>query len=104
MTREIICVYQDCIMCGDRGKKVKKLIFDNNLNVRKVSFASDEGRHLIHEAIFEHGIGTLPLFTNGRRFSDKLEDFVPKTAKKSNKTNKTKKTGGNVKNEPVDKS
>lgn len=86
--REIICVYQDCVLCGDRGKSVKKLIFDHNLPVRKVSFASEEGQHLIHEAIFEHGIGTLPLFTNGRKFSTNLADFVPKTSKKSKKNGK----------------
>ena len=57
---EIICVYQDCLGCGEKGKKLKKLIFDEKLKVRKVSFASQEGRRLINEAVFKHKIGSLP--------------------------------------------
>lgn len=76
MGNEIVCVYQDCILCGDRGKKYKKLIFDNKLSVRKVSFASEEGKNLIHEAVFKHGIGSMPFFTDGIRYSYRLEDFI----------------------------
>lgn len=88
MDREIICVYQDCVMCGDRGKKLKKLIFDESLNVRKVSFASDEGKALIHEAVFKHGIGSMPFFTDGETFSYKLEDFVKTCEKRGKNTEK----------------
>ena len=102
MDNEIICVYQDCVMCGDRGKKLKKLIFDKDLNVRKVSFASDEGKNLIHEAVFKHKIGSMPFFTDGKKFSVKLEDFVEKEAeievkvkKKSKKSKKVVKDGAN---------
>lgn len=99
MDNEIICVYQDCVMCGDKGKKLKKLIFDKDLNVRKVSFASDEGKNLIHEAVFKHKIGAMPFFTDGKKFSVKLEDFVekePEIVKKANK--KAKKSKKVVKN------
>lgn len=102
MNSEIICVYQDCVMCGDRGRKLKKLIFDKDLNVRKVSFASDEGKNLIHEAVFKHKIGAMPFFTDGKKFSVKLEDFVEKEAeievkvkKKSKKSKKVVKNGAN---------
>lgn len=102
MDNEIICVYQDCVMCGDRGKKLKKLIFDKDLNVRKVSFASDEGKNLIHEAVFKHKIGAMPFFTDGKKFSYKLEDFikkeeeiVEKTEKKAKKSKKVVKYGTN---------
>lgn len=102
MDNEIICVYQDCIMCGDRGKKLKKLIFDKDLNVRKVSFASDEGKNLIHEAVFEHKLGSMPFFTDGKKFSSKLEDFlekepeiIKKTEKKPKKSKKVVKDGTN---------
>lgn len=95
MSSEIICVYQDCIMCGDRGKKLKKLIFDKGLNVRKVSFASEEGRSLIHQALFVHKIGTMPFYTDGNKFSTNLNDFVPNCDVKPQKvrkaTAKTKK-------------
>ena len=104
MTKEIICVYQDCVMCGDRGKKLKQLIFDKNLNVRKVSFASPEGQHLIHEAIFVHKIGTLPLFVKGDRFSNNIEDLLKRAPKKSKKSNKTKKKEEIISDEPMDES
>ena len=95
MDNEIICVYQDCVMCGDRGKKLKRLIFDKNLNVRKVSFASDEGKELIHEAVFKHGVGSMPFFTDGIKYSYNLEDFV-KTCKKCGKN--TEKHAKNMEN------
>ncbi|WP_407457197.1 hypothetical protein [Fibrobacter sp.] len=82
--KEIICVYQDCILCGDKGKKLKKLIFDKNLNVRKVSFASEEGKDLIHTAVFEKGIGGLPFFTDGTKFTKTLDEFI-KPKKKGEK-------------------
>jgi hypothetical protein len=82
MAKEIICVYQDCPMCGDRGKQLKKIIIDKKLNVRKVSFASEEGKDLIHEAVFNHGIGTMPFFTDGTKFSTSIEDLVAKPKKK----------------------
>lgn len=102
MDNEIICVYQDCVMCGDRGKKLKKLIFDNRLNVRKVSFASYEGTKLVHEAVFKHKLGSMPFFTDGKKFSYKLEDFVEKEPeivekadKKAKKSKKVVKNGDN---------
>lgn len=82
MAKEIICVYQDCPLCGDRGKKLKKLILDKKLNVRKVSFASEEGKNLIHEAVFNHGIGTMPFFTDGVKFVTSLEELLAKPKKK----------------------
>ena len=82
MAKEIICVYQDCPMCGDRGKQLKKIILDKKLNVRKVSFASPEGKDLIHEAVLNQGIGTMPFFTDGTKFSTSIEDLVAKPKKK----------------------
>ena len=85
MKKEIICVYQDCPLCGDRGRVLKKLIFNKNLNVRKVSFASEEGKELIHKAVFECGIGTMPFFTDGIRFSEDINEFIDSKTKKSHK-------------------
>lgn len=99
MAKEIICVYQDCVLCGDRGKKLKKLIFEKNLNVRKVSFASDEGRELIYKGLMEQGIGSMPFFTDGEKFSYHLDDFVENvvknTPKKIKKSKKVKKNENN---------
>lgn len=95
MGKEIICVYQDCPMCGDRGKKLKKLIFDKNLNVRKVSFASDEGKDLCYKALAEHQIGTMLFFTDGEKFSNNIENIVEQSVKKPmKKTKQSMKKGG----------
>lgn len=82
--KEIICVYQDCPLCGDRGKKLKKLILDKKLNVRKVSFASPEGKELCHKAVFKHKIGVMPFFTDGKKFVVNIEDLFkrPRARKK----------------------
>lgn len=82
MAKEIICVYQDCPMCGDRGKQLKKIIIDKKLNVRKVSFASEEGKDLIHEAVFNQGIGAMPFFTDGTKFSTDIEELIAEPKKK----------------------
>ena len=88
MDNEIICVYQDCPLCGDKGKKLKKLIFEKGLNVRKVSFASEEGKELCYQAIFKHEIKRMPFFTDGKRFATNLEDFIKKPIKKTRKRGK----------------
>lgn len=88
MDNEIICVYQDCPLCGDKGKKLKKLIFEKGLNVRKVSFASEEGKKLCHQAIFKHEIKTMPFFTDGKRFATNLDDLIKKPTKKTRKRGK----------------
>lgn len=89
MTKELICVYQDCPMCGDKGKKLKKIILEKNLNVKKVSFASDEGKDLCHKAVFEHGIKTMPFYTDGKKFSTNIEMLV-NTPRKTKKVTKKK--------------
>lgn len=82
MSREIICVYQDCAMCGDRGKKLKHFVETNGINVRKVSFASEEGKELIYQAMTDHRIKKLPFFTDGKKFTENISDFVKKADKK----------------------
>lgn len=87
--KEIICVYQDCPLCGDRGKKLKKLIFDKKLNVRKVSFASEEGKDLIHKAVFDHKIGSMPFYTDGKKFANSLEELLKPKKKEKGERNGT---------------
>ena len=94
MSKEIVCVYQDCVLCGDRGKKLEKVIISKGLNVRKVSFASPEGRHLIHEAVFG-GFGVkFPLFTDGKQFTSDINELLDKKTK--NVAKKAKKTPKNT--------
>ena len=88
MPKKIICVYQDCPLCGDKGKVVQKIAQREGFQIEKVSFASKQGGELIHEAVFSHGIGTMPFYTDGEKFSTNIDDFVEKPAKKTAKTAK----------------
>lgn len=92
MTKEIICVFQDCVLCGNRGKVIKDFADAKGLLIRKVSFASEEGRTLCHDAVLEHGIKTMPFFTDGEKYSSELIDFVEKKATASKKEPTKKKT------------
>ena len=84
--KEIICVFQDCYLCGSKGKKDIALIQKKNLNVRKVSFASQEGAELCKRAVFEGGIKKMPFFYDGKKFAQNLIDLtVKKTRKKRSK-------------------
>lgn len=102
MAKEIIAVYQDCVLCGDKGRKKTAEFASKGILIRKVGFTTDEGKELIHEAVFEHKIGSMPFFTDGEKFSTSIDDFAPassqsveKPAKKSAKS--VKKTTKKVK-------
>lgn len=91
----ITVVYQDCPLCGDRGRKVKKIVAEKGIRLRKVTFASDEGRQLINEAVFNHGIKKMPFYTDGVRFTNTIAEIIAKPVEKSvevEKSNKTKRT------------
>lgn len=89
MSKEIIAVYQDCVLCGDRGRAKASEFAKKGFLIRKVSFASDEGRDLCHKAVFTHGIESMPFFTDGSLFSVSLDSFLEeKPAKKTKKSKK----------------
>lgn len=75
MNKELICVYQDCPLCGRKGRKLGKLFTEKKLNVRKVGFATDEGRDLCFKAI-QNRICKMPFFTDGTKFSNNINDFI----------------------------
>lgn len=96
MPSSIICVYQDCPLCGAKGQKLKEIMSERDIRtLHKISFASPEGKELCAKAVFEHGIKTMPFFTDGVNFSARLEDLT-KTVEKCEKT--TKNNRKNVKN------
>lgn len=103
MSKPIICVYQDCILCGDRGRKTAAQIAEAGIEIRKVSFASPEGRELVYKALFEHGIGKMPFFTDGKKFSMSWKDFIElevpelKTKRKTRRKKKGVANGNNTK-------
>lgn len=88
MAKEIIAVYQDCVLCGDKGRKKAAEFASKGILIRKVGFTTDEGKELIHKAVFEHNIGSMPFFTDGEKFSVKIEDFIEKPAKTTKKSTK----------------
>lgn len=88
----ITVVYQDCPLCGDRGREVKKIVAEKGIRLRKVTFASDEGRKLINEAVFNHGIKKMPFYTDGVRFTTTIAEIIAKPVEKSVEVEKPKKT------------
>jgi hypothetical protein len=91
--KEIICVYQDCPLCGSKGQEILQSVFEKGATIRKVSFASEEGKDLIHKAVFEHKIGQMPFFTDGQRFSTNVDDILAEPTKKPAKKSKKVKEG-----------
>ena len=84
---EVIVVFQDCVLCGDHGKKKAEVFAKKGVNLRKVSFVTDEGRKLCAEAV-KKGVGCMPFFKyNGKIYEtlDEIEVKVAKTSKKGKK-------------------
>ena len=74
--KEIIAVYQDCVLCGDKGRRKIAEYAKKGITIRKVGFTTEEGKELIHKAVFEHKIGSMPFYTDGEIFTTDLHDFV----------------------------
>jgi hypothetical protein len=91
----VYAVYQDCVLCGDKGKKVVADFAQKGIDIIKVSFISGQGRELCEKAVMSHGIKTMPFFTDGTIFATSLESFTdkpaPKVASVKNTTRKNKK-------------
>lgn len=74
-------------MCGSRkewGDKQLKFASTHDLEIVKMPFYSNEAGKYIKTAL-EKGIGTMPFFTDGKKYSLKLEDFIEKPIKKGKK-------------------
>lgn len=91
MSREIIAVYQDCVLCGTKGKQKIADCAKQGVTIRKVGFTTEEGRELIHRAVFDHKIGTMPFYVEGDQFSASLDSLInssPKPLKSAKKLQK----------------
>ena len=102
MLREVIAVFQDCVMCGDKGRKKALELTKSGVFIRKVSFASPEGKELCRQAVFDHGIRTMPFYVEGDKFTDSLDELVGNIEEKPAKTKKKKSKVSN-KNKKVSK-
>lgn len=84
MPKTIYWVYQDCPLCGQRKNWAKQQLDTagaNGLEVMKVSFATIKGRELIGKAFEKKQLRALPFFTDGRKFSKNISDFVKRESK-----------------------
>ena len=96
MTKEIIAVYQDCVLCGVKGRQKIADLAAEGVNIRKASFITEEGRELCAEAVSK-GIGSMPFYVCEGEYATSIEALITKRPeskpKKSQKTaEKTDKT------------
>ena len=95
MAKKIIyMVYQDCALCGDKGKireaKIQK-VTKKGWKVVKLSFATEMAKGFIHDAVLNHKIGSMPFYTDGEKFSYDINDIVAQPKKKSTKRKRVSK-------------
>lgn len=92
--KEIIAVYQDCVLCGVEGKQEIADYAEKGIAIRKVGFTTPEGRELCAKAV-ALGIGYMPFYTDGEKFAKSVEDLMEssKPVKKNKKVRKEKKDG-----------
>lgn len=89
MIKEIIAVYQDCVLCGTKGRQKIADYAAQGIQIRKVGFTTEEGKKLIHEAVFKHGIGYMPFYVLDGDFAESIEALIPKHPKNIKKLQKT---------------
>lgn len=92
---EIIAVYQDCVLCGVKGKQTIAEYAEKGITIRKVSFISDEGRELCSKAV-NLGIGGMPFYTDGKVFATTIDGVINSETnldKKNKQPRKEKKNG-----------
>lgn len=82
MSKGIYLVFQDCFTCEDRKgwfDSQSKIAAANQIEIDTLPFYQRSAKKLIWGA-HEAGI-SLPFFTDGKKFSQNLEDFVKKPQK-----------------------
>lgn len=74
----ITIVYQDCYLCGERKKTApKKLqeILHIGYSVELIRFSNPAADSIISKAV-EHGVGAMPIYTDGEYYTAKLNDML----------------------------
>lgn len=90
MAREIIAVFQDCVLCGVKGRKKIAEYAAKGFNIRKVGFTTDEGRELCYQAV-QKGIGQMPFYVSEGQFSTNIQTFTSDNTPKAPKPSKSAK-------------
>lgn len=88
MVKEIIAVYQDCVLCGVKGRQKIADLAAEGVNIRKVSFITEEGRELCTKAL-QKGIGSMPFYVCEGEYATSIEALI--TKKPANKPKKSQK-------------
>lgn len=89
-TRNVIVVFQDCYLCGNKGRKKASILAQKGVILRKVGFSTPEGKELIHKAVFTHRIGSMPFYVEGDNFAQTLDELLEKKVEATKKTTKRK--------------
>ena len=75
MSKEITVVYQDCVLCGVKGKQTIAEYAQKGITLRKVGFATEEGRELCFQAV-NLGIKGMPFYTDGKIFASSIDELL----------------------------
>lgn len=88
MIKEVIAVYQDCVLCGMKGRKKAVEYAKRGVIIRKVGFTTPEGRELCYQAV-QKGIGYMPFYVLDGDFAESIDALLipkqPKIVKKVRK-------------------
>lgn len=79
MTKEVLFVFQDCVFgaCSNRSTQAAEAA-KKGITLRLTPFNAPGAKALILEAK-SRGVGRLPFYTDRKKFSYNLDDFVPQT-------------------------
>lgn len=79
MSKEVSLIFQDCPYCKPReewGARQMKLAKEHNIVVHETKYNFPGAKGLINKAK-NHGISTMPFFTDGVTFGFDLSIFIP---------------------------
>lgn len=76
MGREIVAVYQDCVLCGVKGRRKVADYAKQGIIIRKVGFTTEEGRELCYQAV-QKGIGYMPFYVLDGDFAESIDALIP---------------------------
>lgn len=93
--KTVYAVFQDCVLCGDKGRKKIAEFAEKGIEVVKVGFTTELGRELCEKAVMVHEIKAMPFFTDKTTYATRLDSFAevekPKRVRKKTATLKNKK-------------
>ena len=74
-SKEITVLFQDCALCGDKGRQKQLELEAEGYTFRKISFVTAEGSELSAQAVAA-GVGSMPVFFYGDHISGSLSKLL----------------------------